>query len=472
MSGERSENYVRATRSTGFVICALAFAFVSWSFYPGIMTADSIANLAQGRADVYSDINAPLMSWLWGRLDTIAPGPALIFLIHLAIFWAASALFWHATNIKSFGLGFALIIFGLAPHLLAQSIVVWKDIALGVSLYMAVALLYFAKTAGTRIAMGLSPIFLFYAYAARLNALPAVLPIAIWTGFIATRMFEIERKLIVGTVLGAGYCAVLTLGVYLVNQRLTEGNSDHPFQQIYLYDLAAISVEKNESMFPDYIRESPGYSLETVKSRYNERSVSDLIFPNVPKAGDLPPLTLTKDADKVDQLRQRWFGAVKADPLAYIRHRARIFAQLVGLSRSITAPYVSDGFASNPEEFGGRGNVGYAVLMKYFGAFGRPFPQTFFFRAVVWIALLILLAYLAVQRRFTSDWDLIFVLSASSLLFIFAYFPTTPSTEFRYLFWPGIASAVALIFGIYLWRMGSLEQRTTGQPEAADTPPS
>lgn len=436
----------------GYAICFLAFALLVWSFYPGVMTADSVAALSQGRANVYGDLNAPLMSWFWGRLDSIVPGPALIFVIHLAIFWSAAALLWKTTNARSFWLGIGLVLFGLTPHVLAQTVVIWKDVALGVSLFAAVALLYFSKTTGSRVAMLISPLFLFYGYAARLNALPAVLPIAIWTGFIAAKIFEFERRRLTALLLGVGYFAVLSVAVYVVNDRLTAGRTDHPFQQIYLYDLAAMSVDRNESLFPEHVGGNADFSVETIRMRYNERSVSDLIFPNIPNAGDVPPLRLTNDAAQVAELREAWLDAIADDPAAYLRHRWRVFAQLIGLSRSVTAPYVAEGFASNPPEFRGTENAGYAMLMKYFSGFRRPFPQTFFFRGVVWMLLCAGLAYMAIRWGLRADWDLVFVLSASSLLFILAYFPTTPSTEFRYLFWPAIASATALIFGIYLYR--------------------
>lgn len=442
----------------GYLVCVIAFGFVVWSFYPGLMTADSIGNLSQGRQNSFSDINAPLMSYLWGRLDTVVTGPALIFVIHLAIFWAACGLFWRSTRSRSFWLGIALVVFGLAPHILAQTVVAWKDVALGVSLFIAIALLYFARTSGNKIALLVSPLFLFYGFAARLNAFPAVLPIAIWTGLVAFEVFDIQRKRSAALLVGAGYFVVLSLFVCGLNHRLTEGRTDHPFQQVYLYDLAAMSVERNEPMFPDYVLNGPTFSFETVKSRYNERSVSDLIFPNVPNAGDVPPLRLTNAAEEVDQLRDTWLTAIARDPIIYLRHRTRVFAQLIGVSRSVTAPYVAEGFANNPPEFRGGENFGYAALMKYFAAFRRPLAQTLFFRGVVWIALLIALSYLAIRRRFEADWDLVFVLSLSSLLFMLAYFPTTPSTEFRYLFWPAIASAVAVIFGIYLLRSEKLRR--------------
>jgi hypothetical protein len=446
-----ADEFDRRRRFVGNVVCALAFAFIVWSFYPGVMTADSIANLTQGRMDSYSDINAPLMSWFWGRLDTIVSGPALIFVIHLAIFWTACALFWSATSSRSLWLGLALVLFGLTPHILSQTVVVWKDVALGVSLFLAVALVYRSRTNGSKLALLVSPVFLFYGYAARLNAFPAVLPIAIWTGYVACEVFAIEKKKLAAGALGFGYFAVVSLGVYFVNHRLTDGRMEYPFQQVYLYDLAAISVEQGEPRFPGYVTEAESFSLETVTVRYNERSVSDLIFPNVPNAGDHPPLKLTSDAGKIEALRDKWLDEITKNPMTYMRHRTRVFSQLIGTSPSVTAPYVADGFANNPPEFRGSENFGYAVLMKYFGAFRRPFPQTFFFRAIVWMALCVVLAYVAIRRRLREDWDLVFVLSISGLLFTFAYFPTTPSTEFRYLFWPAIASAVALIFGVYQW---------------------
>lgn len=436
----------------GYLICILCFAFVIWSFYPGMMSPDSIANLTDGRRGSFADINAPLMSYIWGRLDTVIAGPGSMFVLQNIVFWGACALLWRATNAESFGLGIAVVLFGLMPHILAQTAVVWKDIGMGVSLLMAVALLFYAKRTGSKIALLVSPVFLFYAYMARLNALPAILPVAVWTGFIAFEMFEIKGKKLAAASLGVGYFILLSLAVYGVTQKITEGRTLYPFQQVYLYDLTALSVKKNEAIFPDYIRSAENFSLETARARYNTRSVSDLIYPDLPNPGDKPVLMLTDRPEEIAALKNKWWEAVSSDPQGYLGHRARVFAQLTGLSRAVTAPYWEPGFSSSPREFRPEENAGTWILTKYFGAFRRPFPQTFFFRAFVWLILCGFFLYKAVRRRLRDDWDLVFVLSLSSLLFTFAYFPTTPSTEFRYLFWPAIASALTVIFGVHLLR--------------------
>jgi hypothetical protein len=436
----------------GYLICILCFALVIWSFYPGMMSPDSIANLTDGRRGSFADINAPLMSYIWGWLDTISAGPGLMFVLQNVVFWGACALLWRTTNVESLALGTAVVLFGLMPHILAQTAVVWKDIGMGASLLMTVALLFYAKRTGSKIALLVTPVFLFYAYAARLNAFPAVLPVAVWAGFVALRVFEIKGKKLAAASLGVGYFILLSVAVYGVNQRITEGRTVYPFQQVYLYDLAALSAGENEAIFPDYVKSAENFSLDGVRARYNTRSVSDLIYPDLPNPDDKPVLKLTDRPDEVAALKSKWWEAISADPVAYLEHRGRVFAQLTGLSRAVTAPFWEQGFSSSPPEFRPEENAGTWVLTKYFGAFRRPFPQTFFFRSFVWLILCGFFLYKAVRRGLRDDWDLVFVLSLSSLLFTFAYFPTTPSTEFRYLFWPAIASALTVIFGIYLLR--------------------
>jgi hypothetical protein len=442
---------------TGYLICICGFALMIWSFYPGMMSPDSVAALSAGREGTFVDINAPLMSALWAALDRLIPGPGAMFILQTALFWAGAAVFWKAAYRESTFLGLALVLFAFLPHILSQTMVIWKDIALGASLFFAAALLYYAKKSGSKAALLISPVFLFYAYAARLNAFPAVLPLAIWSAFLFYRIFERSRSKLIAALTGIAYFSLLTVAVYAVTYGLTGGKSVYPFQQIYLHDLSALSIEKGQPLFPEYIRNDAAFSQERVAERYNERSVSDLIYPDVPNAGDRPVLKLTQDAGQAAELRQAWTSAIKDDPAGYLKHRARVFAQLTGLGRSVTAPYWVQGFSSSPAEYRGAGNAGTYVLMKYFGAFRRPFPQTFFFRAFIWVILCGFFLYKAVRRRLTGDWDLVFVLSASTLLFTFAYFPTTPSTEFRYLFWPAISSALTVIFGVHLLRRERIE---------------
>lgn len=444
-----AENRIQSKSFFGYLLCVLCFGLTIWAFYPGFMSPDSIGNLADGRSGVFSDINSPLMSYLWGILDRIAAGPALMLILQTFVFWSGCAIFWHATHKKSFRLGLALILFALLPQILSHLPVIWKDVGLGACLFLGAALVYSADKTKSKIALFASPLFLFYGYAARLNALPAILPLAIWSGFIFCRVFEIKKGKLLPVFAGIAYFILLSAAVYFVNWNLTDGKTVYPFQQIYLYDLAAISGERNEALFPEYVLRGENFSLENVKARYNERSVADLIFENVPEKGDLPVLKLSSDAEEVSILRQKWLETISENPLVYLKHRGRIFAQLVGLAPSVTRPFWDLGFSGNPAEFQREENFGAQILMKYFALFQRPFAQTFFFRAFLWLLLCAYFLYWAIKNKLRDDWEIVFVLSISCLLFTFAYFPTTPSTEFRYLFWSAISSMLVVIFGIY-----------------------
>lgn len=434
----------------GYLICLVGFALTVLAFYPGMMSPDSVAALTAGRDGSLNDINAPLMSALWGLLDRVVAGPGLMLLLQAGIFWGACAVLWSAASRESLPLGLALVLFGFLPHILAQTVVIWKDIALGASLLMAAALLYRAGRSRSRLALILSPVFIFYAYAARLNAFPAVLPLAIWSAVVFGEVFEYKKRTLLAVFGGIAYFVVLSAAVYGVTYGLTGGKTTYPFQQVYLYDLTAMSLAEGSPLYPEYISNDPEFDFETVKKRYNERSVSDLIFPNVPEKGDRPVLKLTGDAQQVAELRAAWINAIGQRPGAYLGHRLEVFAQLTGVKRSVTAPYWEQGFASSPPEFRSGGNFGTAAMMKYFGAFKRPFPQTFFFRAVIWLLLCGFFLYAALRRGLKNDWGMVFVLGSSAWLFTLAYLPTTPSTEYRYLFWPSIASAVTIIFGTHL----------------------
>ncbi|MCY7376430.1 MAG: hypothetical protein LH472_10720, partial [Pyrinomonadaceae bacterium] len=390
------------------------------------------------------------MSYLWGKLDRLVAGPALMFVLQNLVFWTAAAIFWRTTRGKSFGLATALILLGLLPQILSQLTTVWKDVGLGACLFLTAALVYQADQAKSKCLLLISPVFLFYGYAVRLNAFPAVLPLAIWSGIVAARIFEFEKRKFAAVLIGFGYFFALSAAGYLVSHKITDERTVYPAQQIFLYDLAAISAARGEALFPEYVLKYENFSLEIVKSRYNIISVNDLIYADAPHRGDLPVLPLTVNAEEISALRSKWFESVAAHPLNYLSHRGKVFAQLVGLGYSVTRPYWDIGFASSPPEFRGQENFAGKVLTEYFSLFRRPVMQTFAFRGFVWLSLSAFFLYQALKNKLRADWEIVFVLSASGLLFALAYFPTTPSTEFRYLFWSAISSATAIVWGTYL----------------------
>ncbi len=435
----------------GYSFCALGLAITIFAFYPGYMSPDSVANLTQGRDGYFYDINSPVMSYFWGILDRLYAGPALMLIFHNLIFWGGCAIFWHSAKGRSAKLAISLVILGFLPQFLSQLSTIWKDVGLAASLFLVASLIYYSVSKNSGVFLFITPVFLFYGYAMRLNAFPAVIPIIIWTGVVIQRIYfpALKKHFKIAFVAGFSvfYFAFLSLGVNFVNKELCEGRTVYPFQQVMIYDLAAISKERREPVFPDYIVNQKNFSLQKVASEYEIRSINSLIYGDRPNFGDAPIITLSSDRTEIEQLRKTWRTGVSNNKLSYLKHRTRVFAQLIGFTRqTVTLPYWDLRFAANTPEYRSEPNLLNNILTKYFSLFRKWGP----FNCFIWLSFSLFFIYKSVRRKLIGEWQVVLFLSLSAILYTAAYFPTTPSTEFRYILWSELAAAVSIIFGTFL----------------------
>lgn len=431
----------------GYFVCALGFVLTLAAFYPGVMSPDSIDQWAQGRAWDFYDIHPPIMSALWGLLDHVWAGPAGMLLFHNALFWGAAALFWRLTRERSRALALCFAAFGFMPQVLALLGSIWKDVGLGTSLFMASALLYGASRRGWRFATLAACPLLFYGYGARLNAAPAVLPLALWSALIACRQFprlaaRAKSFKLLPVALGVAYFVVLTAAVAATTQALTHGRTLYPFQQVMLHDLAAVSKATGRSHFPDYVTAVDNFSLEHVSEQYSTEWVNTLIY------GEPPPLKSTRNPEYISSLRAAWWDAISHNKVAYLRHRWAIFRNLTGLGTEIVYKSFNPATGlNNPPEFRREPNALTRALTSYFFFFGNS-P---FFRGFIWILVCLALAYVSLRLKLAGDLVAVFTLALSGFAYSAAYFLVTPSSEFRYLWWTVLAASVsAILFALHL----------------------
>lgn len=423
----------------GYFVCAAGFVLVVAAFYPGVMSPDSIDQWGQGHAWDFYDVHPPIMSALWGLLDRVWAGPAGMLVFHNALFWGAAALFWRLTRERSRALAFVFAAFGFMPQVLAQLGSIWKDVGLGTSLFMASALLYGASRRGWRLALLAACPLIFYGYGARLNAAPAVLPLALWSALIACRQLprlasRAASFKLLPAALGVAYFVVLTAAVAATTRALTHGRTHYPFQQVMLHDLAAVSKETGRSHFPGYVTAAPNFSLEHVTAQYSTEWVNTLIY------GEPPPLKSTKIPEDIDSLRAAWWEAVSHNKAAYLGHRWAIFRNLTGLGTEIVYKSFNPATGlNNPPQFRREPNALTRALTSYFFLFANS-P---FFRGFIWILVCLALVYLSLRLGLKGDLVAVFTLASSGFAYSAAYFFVTPSSEFRYLWWTVLAAVVA-----------------------------
>jgi hypothetical protein len=425
----------------GYAVCAAGFLLAVVAFYPGYMSPDSTAQLTQARAWDFNDWHPPLMAAVWGVVDRVVPGPFGMLLLHNAVYWGGVALFWRATYRRSAWLGLGLVAFGFMPQVLSHLSTIWKDTGLGVSLLAASALLYVSWRTGSRAALLASCPFLFYGYGVRLNAAPAVLPLALWAGRLACLAFPSLRsraarwpRLLPATA-GVVYFLLLAGAVTLTTEWLVRGKHAYTVQSVLLHDLSAISLARGEPLFPDYIVHDENFSMQKVAARY----APYIATPIVP--GGASGLKMSSDPSEMAALRAKWLEVVPRNSGAYLRHRWEVFEWATGLGQPyVCLPYL----LASSNSFGYKTNDW--PVHRWLKAYFWALKDTIFFRGFFWLMVTLALLYFSLRGRLRGDLEIVFVLASSGLLYGAAYFFIAPSCDFRFFWWTMLAAMVSLMF--------------------------
>jgi hypothetical protein len=428
----------------GYVVCLAGFALAVVAFYPGYMSPDSTSQLMQARAWDFTDWHPPLMAALWGLVDRVFPGPAGMLALQNAAYWGAAALLWRAAYRRSAWLGLGLACFGFMPQVFSHLSTIWKDVGMGASLLLASALLYRSRQNGSKAALLASVPLLFYGYGVRLNAAPALLPLALWSAFIACRVFPRLRKVaarrprLLPAVLGVAYFLLLTAAVTLTNDALVRGKHTYQGQTIMLHDLAAVSVARGEPLFPDYITRDEHFSMEKVARQYAPYISTAIV------GVDVSGLRLSGEPRDMEALRAKWAEVVARNPGVYLRHRWAVFEWATGLNQpEVCLPYL----IASSAPFGYKTNdlAVHRMLKAYFWAT----RNTVLFRGFFWLLVALALLYFSLRGHLRGDLEFVFVLASSGLLYGAAYFFVAPACDFRFFWWTMLAATVGLLFFLH-----------------------
>ena len=295
-----------------FCICVLLF-------WPGLMRPDSIVQMQQGIAGgISSDFHPPMMGFLWGLFDKLYSGSGPMFLFHLSLYWGAASLFAFAQPQKAKWVYFIAIL----PPVFAYQLLVIKDISFVNAYLFCAAWLHFYSMRGLR--PGLFSrlawfVIAFYGTCATYQAAIALPWLCLW---FAKCYWPDSSKKWIG--IGLLLCGIFIASVTAFNKTMSTPSNRSLHTK--LYDLAGISINLNDSIFPDYIKQNKLYDFEKVKQLYNPNRVDDLTFAND------SPLTTAASPDQLKGLHNAWIAAIIAHPVAYIKHRWGIFHQQLTVS--------------------------------------------------------------------------------------------------------------------------------------------
>jgi len=428
----------RLTPAASCVLAALlGFGLTLLVFQPGFMSPDSFNQLLQGRTEIYNSEHPPLMAWLWGRLDSLFPGPLPMLILQNAMFWSGLALVLGLT-VRPALAPIAVLVIGLFPTNLALLSTVWKDVQMGASLLLAFGLILQARSSHRRWMLWAALVPLWYACAVRHNGAVSSLPLFwLWSSAFWER--SVGRRLLVRSMLTtAGVLAAVVASVLAVNGALTRHVSRFEFQEAPLHDLVAMSLMEKQSLLPPYLQSGPDeFPLERMRELYHHGGVTALYYPRTPG----PRLTLSTSSSEMRILVGTWFAAILAHPMDYLSHRLAYCRALLGGEREVCYPFHSGidanslGLSWDPPR-GGRFVLRQLESVRNSLAFRGWF-----------LCLCIALALLVGRFRPPADPVPFQALAASALLNVIPFLVFGPNCDFRFLWWTGCCALLLPAIG-------------------------
>lgn len=466
-------------------------------FLPGRANVDIGNQYAQATGDIpFSDWHPPVMSAVWRVLISITGAAGSLFVLQVVILafacWALGVIVhrWGAPRWVSL-VGPAIM---ATPWVMSQMTTMWKDTQMAVAMLLAVVLLIITRFIPKTWLLWIPAlVLLVYAFGLRKNAIFAIVPIAVYFGYLLVKRLRSSRRfatfaggagarlaarrgvatavasLLVLIVLGAGLKAT---DAAIESQEDVAATGQ--ISQIFLDDVM-FSVPDGDLQASDAPAELKD-KISTARDKCLEKGEIWDAYWNCYGKG-----ATGKDFEPIahqDELKDLWLSEVITHPLRYVEYRSAVFS-FYFFSSALEywpAEWHFDAAKAGLKQAGVKADY---IVKPYVEDFALDtFPMLF--KPWFWTllaSLLLVFAFRARARHATSVeavgartfWPEITMLSTSALFYVFGYFPIVPSNHFRYTFWPALAVTTALLFVLAMWRArrGSAAQRA---PAARQSP--
>ncbi len=303
-----------------FLIFFIAIYVVElFVFWPGVIRPDSLTQLQQAQTGVFSDHHPPIMALYWGFLNSIYPGPGLMFLTHMSLLFGATLLF--ASFFKDSRWCWFYLFIPIWPQISFYSSFVLKDVGFTFSFLFVCSILTFYSLHQKKLPIRLAlPIcgLLFYGTAVKFQAAFVLPCLSLWLAY-SLNAYRFSFTVLFQSLL---FFCLLLGSVQFFNHHMTH-KKDHSWQFVKLYDLAGISLKKNEDLFPDFVKNKPFFSMTALARKFNSQRVDELVF-------DAEPLLIKgKTEQQRNSLWYTWLEAIQNYPGSYFLHRWELFQHLL-----------------------------------------------------------------------------------------------------------------------------------------------
>jgi hypothetical protein len=411
--------------------------------YPGQYPFDAAAQLWQARTGDFGNGSPVAMIAAWSLLLRAFGNPAALLCVNVVALWAGLALCTLASGASIRVSVVVLLLIGLSPLALVEMAHVLTDAHLAAVLVVATGCCAYAKAAGRRVPLAGAAALFVYAGCVRHNAVIAILPFGALV-MPALRRIDVPRR--EARFIGAVALGAASIALALLLDRALVRAPVHVWPTLALWDLAAMSVDRDVMLLPPFTH-GPGLSVQELRDTGAYDPTTNTFLFERSRSGVRDGYGYPYSSEEQRGLATAWANAVWHYPVAYLRHRLHVFGLLIGAHRDpvhgIAYFELRLPFRDNPPLPAPLVPGAQAALYRLAAALA----PTWVFAGLPYLLLAALAGAIGSRRRDDSA-RIAVAISASALLYALAFFPLAPSADLRYLTWPIVAGPLALAFAL------------------------
>lgn len=434
-------------RIEGFIFLLLFFIFTICYlvFFPGVFSYDSYFTYSQSLDLLpYMAGTVPIYTILWKIFNNNNFGP---FVANYLLILLSFAILYFKT--KRFIIQNFFLIFLLLPASMLTFVWVWKDNALITLLFLCISLIIPSKEDVSKLSFIINMVLifgvLFLAYAVRINAVFAIIPLL---GYIISTITKNKFKIISYTILCLGLFVLIN---NFINTNIYRAQKINFTQTLLYTDILKMNYYHNDDIqLPlefktKYYNES---NINMIMGKYTKFSCNDIIFmPYKIYNNEEPVVHGSNNPAELKALEKVWFNAVTHHPIGYLSVRiSQLYNALSDNNISLFEFFDYTRLWSHPSynsKFNSSINANiishlrsHIVKVTYLVKDSSTFIW-FISLNIVWFilnAILCVISYLF-RHRLRNNSFIPFIVSLSGILYVVGYLPILPCTDYRYFIW-------------------------------------
>jgi hypothetical protein len=424
-------------------LLATGYGLTLWIFYPGVMTYDAkfvYEDIAKG---TLGDWQSPVMVWLWGVIDPIAPGAGSIFLLTATVYWLGFALLSFALATRKRRTALLLPILALMPPALAFVGIIWRDVLFAACWMFASGIGFFVSGQPSRVklpAQLLALALIAMGVLLRPNALLAAPILAVYLVWPAR--FSFRRTAVLFVPAAFGFFAI----VQFVYYGALGATRQHPLQSIMIFDLGGISHFAKENQYPVDWSES---QTEMLLNNCYQPTQWDIYWRLEPCDFVMGRIEREQHLFGTTAIPKAWLRAIQRHPLAYMQHRLDFMWNF--LAASNLTMWLAD--VDHPTQRVLKGRQPFEALVSIHDVL----KATPVFRVGSWLLACIALCWFGWRRSDTSDGTLMLAVCGSAAVYVLSFLLIGVASDFRYGYWAVLAAIVGGAIGISGDRSGEAD---------------